>query len=174
MARPNLGFNYRIAIDTLMRQSYFLQRFFEPLVVAYFFPEPGLCPLQVVQECPCPGETSCVDLTISDVDMSGKNGIEFIEKLIEKGCKQRHFALMSGYFSDADLTRASKVGCVLFTKPLEMDAFAAWVEMVEKAIPSGRVLHDWVQIPSRSFFNDPTESNGQPLASVKAAYGRAP
>jgi len=25
-----------------------------------------------------------------------------------------------------------------------------------------------------AFFNDPTESNGQPLPSVKAAYGRAP
>ena len=122
---------------------YFAGRGYE----VFTFPEPGLCPLDVVQECPCPGETSCADLIISDLDLWGKNGIDCIERLIEKGCKQRRFALMSGYFSDADLTRASKLACVIFTKPLEMDAFVAWVEEVEKAIPSGRVLHDWVQTP---------------------------
>jgi len=111
----------------------------------FTFPEPCLCPLHAVQACPCPGETRCADLIISDLDMWGKNGIDCIESLMEKGCKLRNFALMSGYFSDADLARASIIGCALFTKPFSMDAFAAWVEEVEKAIPSGRVLYDWVQ-----------------------------
>jgi len=109
----------------------------------FTFSEPDLCPLHVVRECPCPVETSCADLIVSDVNILGRNGLDYIESLVEKGCKQRHFALMSGNFSDTDLARASKIGCVLFTKPVEMDAFAAWVEAVEKSIPSGRVLHDW-------------------------------
>lgn len=120
--------------------SFFDQRGYEVLT----FPEPGLCPLHIVRECPCLGETSCADLIISDVDMLNVNGIDYIEQLIAKGCKQKHFALMSGSFSDDDLARASKIGCVLFTKPLEMDAIAAWVKKVEESIPSGRILYDWV------------------------------
>jgi len=130
--------------NDLLRRSlwyFFDQRGYE----IFSFPEPGFCPLHVVRECPCPGNTSCADLIISDVDMLGINGIDCIESLIEKGCRQRHFALMSGNFSDTDLARASKIGCALFTKPIEMDAFAAWVDLVEKSIPSGRILYDWVQ-----------------------------
>ena len=110
------------------------------------FPEPGMCPLHVVRECPCPADTSCSDLILSDVNMQGTNGINFLEGLIQKGCRQRHIALMSGNFSNTDLARAAKIGCVLFTKPLEMDAIAAWVQVVEKSIPSGRVLYNWVQM----------------------------
>ena len=48
--------------------------------------------------------------------MSGKNGIDYIEQLLKKGCKQRHFALISGAFSDADIVRAAQMGCALFGK----------------------------------------------------------
>jgi len=106
-------------------------------------PEPGLCPLHVVQECPCPGDSSCADLIISDVNMFGESGIDFIEKLVEKGCKQRRFALMSGTFSAADLVRGERLGCKLFTKPLKMAEVAAWVEEVERIIPANRILYDW-------------------------------
>jgi DNA-binding response OmpR family regulator len=109
----------------------------------FTFPEPGMCPLQVVRECPCPANTSCADLIISDVNMSGTNGIELLEGLIQKGCKQRHFALMSGAFFDADLVRAARMGCALFGKPLEMEALKTWVESVEQSIPSERILFDW-------------------------------
>ena len=108
------------------------------------FPEPGMCPLHVVRECPCPANTSCADLIISDVNMSGTNGIDFLEGLIQKGCKQRHFALMSGAFSDADLVRAARMGCALFSKPLEMEVLKTWVEAVEQSILPERQLYNWV------------------------------
>ena len=79
------------------------------------------------------------------LNMHGTNGIDFLEVLIQKGCRQRHIALMSGNFSDTDLARAAKIGCALFAKPLELDAITAWVEVVEKSIPSERVLYNWVQ-----------------------------
>jgi CheY-like chemotaxis protein len=107
------------------------------------FPEPGLCPLHVVQECPCPAGTTCTDLIISDVNMSGTNGIDFVEGLIQKGCRQRHIAIMSGNFSEADLARTSRFGCTLFSKPLAMDALTAWVEEAERSIPAERKLYDW-------------------------------
>ena len=109
----------------------------------FTFPQPGLCPLHVIRECPCPANTSCADLIISDVNMMGVNGIEFIEQLIRKGCRRPHFGLMSACFSPTDLVRASKLGCTLFTKPLDMARVTAWVEEVECSIPSERILFDW-------------------------------
>ena len=107
------------------------------------FPEPGMCLLHVVQECPCPSDTSCSDLIISDVNMSGTNGIDFLEGLIQKGCRQRHIALMSGNFSGTDLSRASQLGCTLFSKPLEMARLTTWIEDTERSIPPERKLFDW-------------------------------
>jgi CheY-like chemotaxis protein len=111
----------------------------------FSFSEPGLCPLHVVRECPCPAGSCCSDLIISDVNMMGANGLDFIEELIERGCRLPNFALMSGDFSDADLDRAAELDCVLFTKPLNMEALTVWVEEVEGSIPSERILYDWSQ-----------------------------
>lgn len=119
--------------------AFFDQRNYEVLA----FPEPGLCPLHAHQQCPCPDGTSCSDLVISDVNMFGKNGIDYIEELMKKGCRQRHFALMSGGFTDADRERAAKLGCALFDKPLDMNALTTWVESVEKAVSPERRLFDW-------------------------------
>jgi len=44
-----------------------------------------LCPLEVVQEPPC--HSSGADLIIWDVNLFGANGIDFLEPLIQKGCK---------------------------------------------------------------------------------------
>jgi len=123
---------------------FFLWYFFDRRGYEVFtFPEPGLCPLHIAPGCPCPEGTSCADIVISDVNMEGKNGLDYIEKLVEKGCKQRHFALMSGAFSAADLLRATHLGCALFSKPIEMDALKTWVEVVEESIPPERQLHNW-------------------------------
>lgn len=75
--------------------------------------------------------------------MVGTNGLDYIEKLLNKGCKQRHFALMSGAFSDADVVRAAQMGCALFSKPLEMDVLKTWVEVVEQSILPERQLYNW-------------------------------
>jgi len=120
---------------------FFDQRGYE----VFTFPEPGLCPLHLVHECPCPGVTRCADLIISDVNMMGANGIDYLERLIRKGCKQRHFALISGAFTDQDLERAAGIGCMLFTKPLNMDTIQIWVESVEQCVSPERVLYDWIE-----------------------------
>jgi len=109
----------------------------------FTFPEPGLCPLHVVQQCPCPANTSCTDLIISDVNMHATNGIDFLEQLIQKGCRQRHFALVSGNFSETDLARASRLGCRLFSKPVDIAQLSEWIEEVEKSTPLERTLFNW-------------------------------
>jgi len=124
-----------------------LWRFFDNREYEVFtFPYPDLCPLHVRSECPCPVGTSCSDIIISDVNMHGRNGIDFVEELMTKGCKHRHFALMSGAFTDADRARATHLGCTLFTKPLDMDALRVWVEVVEKSLRSERMLFNWAAV----------------------------
>jgi len=104
-----------------------LWRFFDKRSYEIFtFPYPESCPLHAVSECPCPLGTTCADIIISDVNMLGRNGLAFVEKLMAKGCRQGHFALMSGAFSKADIERASQLGCAVFDKPLDMEALTAW------------------------------------------------
>lgn len=121
-----------------------LWRFFDKRQYEVFtFPYPDLCPLHIANECPCPFDTSCSDLIISDINMLGRNGIALVEGLMHKGCRQNHFALISSSFTDADRARAVELGCVTFDKPLDMETLKAWVEEVEGAIPQNRVLFDW-------------------------------
>lgn len=61
----------------------------------------------------------------------------------EKGCRQQHFALISGGFSEPDLARASRLGCTLFSKPLDMAEIDAWLDEVERSIQIERALFDW-------------------------------
>ena len=112
----------------------------------FTFPYPDLCPLHVASECPCPLGTTCADIIISDVNMLGRNGLAFVEKLMAKGCRQGHFALMSGAFSNADIERASHLGCAVFEKPLDMEALTAWVGSTEQSIPAERVLFGWWKV----------------------------
>jgi len=126
------------AVRSLLR-VYFDRRGYEVLT----FPDPGLCPLHSATECACPAAAACADLIVSDVRMIDANGIEFLEKLIQKGCKQRNFALMSGDFSEQDVERAAGLGCVVFPKPLDFGKFTTWVQHVERSVSPGRVLADW-------------------------------
>ena len=109
----------------------------------FTFPDPVLCPLHVARACPCPQFAVCADIIVSDLNMVEGNGIDFLEQLVQKGCKQMHLALMSGNFTETDIIRASRLRCKLFTKPLVMAQLTAWVEEVERLIPSERTLFDW-------------------------------
>jgi CheY-like chemotaxis protein len=117
----------------------------------FTFPDPGLCPLHVLGKCACPASTTCADVIVSDLNMVDGNGIDFLEQLVQKGCQRPQFALMSGDFSDEDLSRASRLGCALFKKPLDLAQFAKWLEEVERSIPSKRTLYNWYQncLPDR-------------------------
>jgi len=143
-----VGARRRVVIfddDELMRSL--LWRFFDKRNYEIFtFPYPELCPLHAVSECPCPLGTTCADIIIRNVNMLGQNGLDFVEKLLANGCRQGHFALMSGAFSNADIERASHLGCAVFEKPLVMEALTAWVESTEQSIPAGRVLFDWGKV----------------------------
>lgn len=107
------------------------------------FSDPGLCPLYRTTTCQCTSEQTCGDIIISDVNMPNVNGLRFVEKQKEMGCKVKHVALMSGGWSDSDLQRAQELGCQVFHKPFTVDEIYRWLDDCEKRIDASRMLANW-------------------------------
>jgi CheY-like chemotaxis protein len=110
------------------------------------FADPVDCPLHLVPRCPCPAGTRCTDVILSDVQMREIDGINFVETLTHKGCRQPHFALMSATWSTANITRAGRLRCPLFAKPFETASVFRWLEEVEQSISTDRTLLEWHQL----------------------------
>ena len=68
------------------------------------------------------------------------SGLEFIENLREKGCKIKNIALVSGYWTEKEITRAKEIGCTVFHKPLKTEVLDEWLDNCEKNIDPQRVL----------------------------------
>jgi CheY-like chemotaxis protein len=109
----------------------------------FTFPHPGICPLSEEEICPCSSGETCSDVILSDSKMPVKKGIDFIDEQIKKGCKCKHFALMSGNFSDEDVYRAKSLGVNIFKKPFELKEITNWLDQIEKNIDPKRKLSDW-------------------------------
>ncbi len=62
----------------------------------FAYQEPGACPLNLKHACPCPLEHACGDIIITDINMPNISGLNFIENLLNQGCKINNFMLMSG------------------------------------------------------------------------------
>ena len=109
----------------------------------FSFPHPGTCPLSEEEICPCPIEQTCADMILSDVNMPIKNGLDFIEEQIQKGCRCKHFALMSGDFTDGDVSKAKSLGIKIFKKPFKLKEVINWLDQIENDIDPKRKLSDW-------------------------------
>ena len=109
----------------------------------FTFPHPETCPLSQEEQCPCPLQEACTDVILSDVNMPIKNGIDFLQEQIKKGCKCKHFALMSGTFTDEDLYKAKSLGIKIFKKPFKLEQVMDWLDQIEKDIDPKRKLSDW-------------------------------
>ena len=110
----------------------------------FSFEDAGDCPLNSLTECTCNNHLSpCSDIIISDVSMPKVNGLEFVENLRKKGCKIKHIALVSGYWTEKDISRAKKIGCTVFHKPLYPEKLFEWIATCEKDIDPQRVLSEF-------------------------------
>jgi DNA-binding NtrC family response regulator len=117
----------------------------------FSFPHPALCPLHLVGACSCPTAQACGDIIISDVNMPNVNGLEFIETQIQKGCKVKNLALMSGAWTVSELQYAQKLGCQTFHKPFTLDEINAWIDdcegkvtpRVQRPSPVGPKIEAW-------------------------------
>jgi len=140
--------SYRILIfddDNVIRKL--LWEYFDSLKYEVFtFPNPRSCALCDIHSCICPGKAACSDMILTDLNMPFVKGLDFLEQQIKKGCKVKHFALMSGDLTEDDLDRAKALGVKLFEKPFTFKALSDWVKIVEQEIPENRRLTDWESI----------------------------
>jgi DNA-binding response OmpR family regulator len=109
----------------------------------FTYPDPLHCPLSSIARCPCPAGTVCADAILTDVQMPGGNGIDFVETLIAKGCKCRNFCIMSGSWTEEERVRAVSLGCVLLEKPFRIHQVFAWLQEVGNTIDPVRCFFDF-------------------------------
>jgi DNA-binding NtrC family response regulator len=93
--------------------------------------------------CPCPTGEACSDFILSDLNMPLKQGIDFLEEQIRKGCQCNNMALMSGDFTENDVSRAKSIELKLLRKPFVITEIFEWIESIEKTIERDRKLTDW-------------------------------
>jgi CheY-like chemotaxis protein len=110
----------------------------------YDYPEATECPAYRNGGCPCPEDHTCGDIIIADINMESITGIELLERLVGYGCRVRHFALMSGWWSDFELKKAQELGCKVLEKPYALDDLNRWLDMCEASVNQERRLWgDW-------------------------------
>jgi CheY-like chemotaxis protein len=109
----------------------------------FTFPDPNLCPLHTHHSCECRLRRACADIIISDINMLETNGLEFIADQQQKGCRVRHFALLSGDWTHENRLRAAQLNCQIFDKPFSNDAFYQWLKECEAQINLDDTLSDW-------------------------------
>lgn len=92
------------------------------------YENPLACPIFTSMECPCSPVAVCPDVIISDIDMPRVDGVEFVKRVIHKRCHCRHVAFLSGRELPNELLPfMSDAGVRFFEKPLDFDAFDAWL-----------------------------------------------
>ena len=106
----------------------------------FSFEDAGDCPLNSLTECICDHKNPCSDIIITDVSMPKVSGLEFVENLRKKGCQIKDIAMVSGYWTEKDISAAKEIGCTVFHKPLQPEELNAWLDNCEKKIDPQRVL----------------------------------
>ena len=103
------------------------------------FSRPNLC-----AKCRCKKGEACTDIVISDINMPGFTGIEFLTNQPMRNCKVKKMAIMSGAWKEADKQKARSFGCQIFQKPIDIEMLDAWFDECNNEIdPTERVLASW-------------------------------
>jgi CheY-like chemotaxis protein len=114
------------------------QRGYEVISLA----DPTICPLFADPLCTCPQNFVCGDFLLTDNQMPGMTGLEFVERQTNGGCKGiiSNKAVISGSWNEEELAKAKRLGCRVFSKPFSLDEISAWLDEREERISSGRQL----------------------------------
>ena len=108
----------------------------------FTFSEPRLCQVFDSVDHHCPVDHACTDILISDVHMPSKTGLELIQERLQKGCKVKYRALMSGDWTRSDLKLAHELGCRVFHKPFNLSELLNWLADCTRQINLERKLSD--------------------------------
>ena len=108
----------------------------------FAFSSPSICPLYTNAACECPNEEACGDFLITDNQMPGMTGLEFVQRQIEGNCRGavKNKAIVSGDWTQEEWDLGTRLGCKLFLKPLDLEEFYDWLSERENGIFPHRKL----------------------------------
>ena len=104
------------------------------------YPDAISCPLYLKKECTCSKNHACGDIIITDYNMPGLTGLEFIENQQQNECRVQFYAVISGFLTKPIVDHARKLGCFVFKKPFNIRDMLTWLDDCERQIPPNRVL----------------------------------
>ena len=71
------------------------------------------------------------------------SGLDFVRQQKKRGCKCKHYAVISERWDVEDLERAHELGCMMFRKPSGFSEMSKWLDITEKQIDPNRKLCNW-------------------------------
>ena len=82
----------------------------------------------------CHTETPCFDFILTDNQMPGMTGLEFIKWIKEMGCKipNHHQAIISGDWDAVERREALALGVRVFDKPCPVAQIHEWIENISR------------------------------------------
>src|SRR6056297_1791443 len=89
-------------------------------------------------DCCSANNKPCADVMITDNQMPGMTGLEFLEHVEARGCKLPNAskAIISGNWAEQDHVQAMTLGCKVFHKPTSLDDLLIWLDEATSAPPS--------------------------------------
>ncbi len=118
--------DYRALLEMILEQEGFEVTSFADPCLFMNRDEGSLCHIDKR----CDRDTPCFDALLTDNQMPGMPGVEFLERLKKKGCKlnDHRKAIFSGNWSSEDLNHAGCLGCKIFHKPTPIEDVIAWLD----------------------------------------------
>ena len=107
------------------------------------FEDPSLSQIYQSNDCQCNANEVCADIMITDIDMPHVSGLDFIEGEVEKGCKIKNFAIISGFMTNKNIKYAENLGVTIFYKPTFFFEISEWIDKCFEKDKRNLNLSNW-------------------------------